>query len=100
MKIIKYVDLLIRYEVLKIQDKKNLSKLDKLQTENQTLRQCLLNEEKRTSTFRNSYRKKLNECEDLQTENINQTMEIKKLERKIKNGENNINKKSKSRYNN
>lgn len=100
MKIIKYVDLLIRYEVLKIQDKKNLSKLDKLQTENQTLRQCLLNEEKRTSTFRSSYRKKLNEFEDLQTENINQTMEIKKLERKIKNGENNINKKSKSRYNN
>lgn len=86
MKIIKYVDLLIRYEVLKIQDKKNLSKLDKLQTENQTLRQCLLNEEKRTSTFRSSYRKKLNEFEDLQTENINQTMEIKKLERKIKNG--------------
>jgi hypothetical protein len=86
MKIIKYVDLLIRYEVLKIQDKKNLSKLDKLQTENQTLRQCLLNEEKRTGTFRNSYRKKLNECEDLQVENLNQTMEIKKLERKIKNG--------------
>ena len=46
----------------------------------------LLNEEKRTSTFRNSYRKKLNECEDLQVENLNQTMEIKKLERKIKNG--------------
>lgn len=86
MKIIKYIDLLIRYEVLKIQDKKNLSKLDKLQTENQTLRQCLLNEEKRTNTFRNSYRKKLNECEDLQVENLNQTMEIKKLERKIKNG--------------
>lgn len=86
MKIIKYVDLLIRYEVLKRQDKNNLSKLDKLQTENQTLRQCLLNEEKRTSTFRSSYRKKLNEFEDLQTENINQTMEIKKLERKIKNG--------------
>ena len=100
MKIIKYIDLLIRYEVLKIQDKKNLSKLDKLQTENQTLRQCLLNEEKRTSTFRNSYRKKLNECVDLQVENLYQTMEIKKLERKIKNGENNINKKSKSRYNN
>lgn len=100
MKIIKYIDLLIRYEALKIQDKKNLSKLDKLQTENQTLRQCLLNEEKRTSTFRSSYRKKLNECEDLQHENLNQTIEIKKLERKIKNGENDINKKSKSRYNN
>ena len=86
MKIIKYVDLLIRYEVLKRQDKNNLSKLDKLQTENQTLRQCLLNEEKRTNTFRSSYRKKLNECEDLQNEKINQTVEIKKLERKLKNG--------------
>lgn len=90
MKIIKYIDLLIRYEALKIQDKKNLSKLDKLQIENKTLRQCLLNEEKRTSAFRSSYRKKLNECEDLQAENINQTVEIKKLERKLKNGKNNI----------
>ena len=93
MKIIKYIDLLIRYEALKTQDKKNLSKLDKLQTENQTLRQCLLNEEKRTSTFRSSYRKKLNECEDLQTENLNQTVEIKKLERKLKNGNKDIKRK-------
>lgn len=91
MKIIKYVDLLIRYEVLKRQDKNNLSELNKLQTENQTLRQCLLNEEKRTNTFRNSYRKKLSECEDLQNEKINQTIKIKKLERKIKNGKNNTN---------
>lgn len=76
MKIIKYAELLLKYEVLKQQGKKHLRKIGTLQTENETLRQCLLNEEKRTKIFRNSYRKKLNDYED--------------LERKLKNGKNNI----------
>ena len=76
MKIIKYAKLLLKCEVLKQQEKKNLRKIGTLQNENETLRQCLLNEEKRTKTFRSSYRKKLNEFED--------------LERKLKNGKNNI----------
>lgn len=76
MKIIKYAELLLKYETLKHEDKKHLRKIGILQTENETLRQCLLNEEKRTKTFRSSYRKKLNEFED--------------LERKLKNGKNNI----------
>lgn len=79
MKIVKYAELLLKYEVLKQQDKKHLKKIGILQTENETLRQCLLNEEKRTKTFRSSYRKKLNEFED--------------LERKLKNGKNNNQKK-------
>lgn len=65
MKIIKYAELLLKYEALKHEDKKHLRKIGILQTENETLRQCLLNEEKRTKTFRSSYRKKLNEFEDL-----------------------------------
>lgn len=72
MKIISYAELLLKYEALKHEDKKHLRKIGTLQTENETLRQCLLNEEKRTKTFRSSYRKKLNEFED--------------LERKLKNG--------------
>lgn len=72
MKIIKYAELLLKYEALKHQDKKHLRKIGTLQNENETLRQCLLNEEKRTKTFRSSYRKKLNDYED--------------LERKLKNG--------------
>lgn len=72
MKIIKYAELLLKYEALKHEDRKHLRKIRTLQTENETLRQCLLNEEKRTKTFRSSYRKKLNEFED--------------LERKLKNG--------------
>ena len=72
MKIIKYAELLLKYEVLKQQEKKHLRKIGTLQNENETLRQCLLNEEKRTKTFRSSYRKKLNDYED--------------LERKLKNG--------------
>lgn len=76
MKIISYAELLLKYEALKHQDKKHLRKIGTLQNENETLRQCLLNEEKRTKTFRSSYRKKLNEFED--------------LERKLKNGKDNI----------
>lgn len=76
MKIISYAELLLKYEALKHEDKKHLRKIGTLQTENETLRQCLLNEEKRTKTFRSSYRKKLNEFED--------------LERKLKNGKDNI----------
>ena len=76
MKIISYAELLLKYEVLKHEDKKHLRKIGILQNENETLRQCLLNEEKRTKTFRSSYRKKLNEFED--------------LERKLTNGKNNI----------
>lgn len=76
MKIISYAELLLKYEALKHEDKKHLRKIGTLQNENETLRQCLLNEEKRTKTFRSSYRKKLNEFED--------------LERKLKNGKNNI----------
>lgn len=72
MKIISYAELLLKYEALKHEDKKHLRKIGTLQNENETLRQCLLNEEKRTKTFRSSYRKKLNEFED--------------LERKLKNG--------------
>lgn len=76
MKIISYAELLLKYEALKYEDKKHLRKIGTLQNENETLRQCLLNEEKRTKTFRSSYRKKLNDYED--------------LERKLKNGKNNI----------
>ena len=76
MKIISYAELLLKYEALKHEDKKHLRKIGTLQNENETLRQCLLNEEKRTKTFRSGYRKKLNEFED--------------LERKLKNGKNNI----------
>lgn len=86
MKILSYAELLIKHEILKREDNKHLKMIDILQTENEVLRQCLLNEEKRTKQFRNSYRKKLNDYED--------------LERKLKNGENNINKKSNSKSTN
>lgn len=76
MKIISYAELLLKYKALKHEDKTHLRKIGTLQNENETLRQCLLNEEKRTKTFRSSYRKKLNDYED--------------LERKLKNGKNNI----------
>ncbi len=79
MKILSYAELLIKYEILKREDSKHLKKIDTLQTENEVLRKCLLNEEKRTKTFRSSYRKKLNDYED--------------LERKFKNGNKNIKRK-------
>ena len=78
-----YTTLLIKYEVLKHEDKRHLKKIDKLDMENQTLRMCLLSEEKRTDTFRRSYHNKINECEDLLNVNRNQSEEIKKLERKV-----------------
>ena len=65
MKVLSYAELLIKYEILKREDSKHLKKIDTLQTENEVLRQCLLNEEKRTKQFRNSYRKKLNDYEEL-----------------------------------
>ena len=65
MKIIKYAGLLLKYEILKQQDKNHLRKIRILQNENETLKRCLINEEKRTKTFRSGYRKKLNEFEDL-----------------------------------
>ena len=65
MKVLSYVELLTKYEILKREDSKHLKKIDTLQTENEVLRQCLLNEEKRTKQFRNSYRKKLNDYEEL-----------------------------------
>lgn len=55
----------MKYEILKQQYKNHLRKIRILQNENETLKRCLINEEKRTKTFRSSYRKKLNEFEDL-----------------------------------
>jgi len=79
-----YAKLLIKYEILKREDKKNLTKLERLENENKVLRQCLLSEEKRTSTFRRSYRNKLNQHEDLTNEYFKLQKEVKKLERKLK----------------
>lgn len=78
MKIINYAELLIKHEILKREDKKHLKKLDMLQTENRVLRQCLLNEEKRTKLFRNSYRKKLNEYDELTKGKSNGNKNIKR----------------------
>lgn len=79
-----YAKLLIKYEILKREDKKNLTKLERLENENKVLRQCLLSEEKRTSTFRRSYRNKLNQHEDLTNEYFKLQKEVNKLERKLK----------------
>ena len=90
-KIIKYVELLVKYEILKREDKKHLNKLEQYEIENKTLRVCLQNEEKRTAKFRSCYKDILNEYEDLKYENEKslktiQTKEriIKKMEKELK----------------
>ena len=84
MKIIDYGSLLIRYETLKQEDKKHLRKLRRLEIENKTIKQCLLNEEKRTKTFRDAYRKQLNEYENLANDYEKSEKQVKSLERKLK----------------
>lgn len=84
-----YAKLLIKYEILKREDKKNLTKIERFENENKVLRQCLLSEEKRTSTFRRCYRNKLNEIEDLTNDYFKSQKEIELLNKKLKRVEKN-----------
>lgn len=83
-RLLAYSELLIKYEILKKEDKRHIKSLDRMEIENETLRMCLTSEEQRTASFRKSYKIKLAEYEDLVFEKEQEIKKRKSLERKIK----------------
>lgn len=84
MKLFNYTGVLIKYDILKHEDKKHLKRLGQYEIENKTLKQCLESESKRVMTFRGSYKKVLNDYEILTSEYNKLLSEKKTLERKLK----------------
>lgn len=93
-RVFSYTALLLKHEFLKKELKEVLTKLDKYQLENQALRLCNKNEEKRSIKYCNAYRIKLNEYEDLESMyskavKENETLK-KQIDKEKKNGNKNI----------